>query len=373
MQKNAQKIKSQLFFLFSKIFLTIFLMGGLFGCQSSSSLEAPVSVKKRPLIIGHRGAPGTYPDHTLESYREAIRQGADVVEPDLVITKDGVLICRHENDLSQTTNVSKVFPQRKKTKTIDGRKITGWFSEDFTLKEIKQLRVRQPLAFRPQQYNDLFLIPTFDELLSMIIDETSISNRTIGIYPETKHPSYFQGIKLPLEEALLLALKKRGFPKNQSPVFIQSFEISNLKQIKSSQNYSSEYKLVQLFGEGRIRPYDQVLLKLPTTYENMMTNEGLEQIKTYADGIGPWKRLIREESLDKSLLPPNNLVSRAQGFGLFVHVYTFRDEKSYLSTTYQEKPENEYFDYFDLGVDGVYSDFPATAKRARDIWMGQEE
>lgn len=345
---------------------------GFLGCQSTPVSEK-AAAKKRPLVIGHRGAPGTYPDHTLESYREAIKQGADVVEPDLVMTKDGVLICRHENDLSQTTNVSVVFPKRKKTKTIDGKKVTGWFSEDLTLKEIKKLRARQPIPFRNQQMNDQFLIPTFDEFLVMVGEETTKYNRSIGIYPETKHPSYFQGIKLPLEEALLVALKKRGYPKNQSPVFIQSFEISNLKQMKNSSNFSSEYKLVQLFDDKKEKPYDQVLLKTDVTYEKMMTNEGLEDIATYASGIGPWKRLIREEAPDHTLLPANNLIQRAQGFGLFVHPYTFRNEKMFLSPIYQEKPENEYFDYFTLGVDGLFSDFAGSAVSARDQWMAQEE
>ncbi len=354
------------------LILTGFSAMSLLGCQSGPKSEKS-NMKSRPLIIGHRGAPGTFPDHTLESYREAIKQGADVVEPDLVMTKDGVLICRHENDLSLTTNVSVVFPKRKKTKTIDGKKITGWFSEDLTLKEIKRLRARQPIPFRNQKWNDQFEIPTFDEFLAMVDEETAKANRPIGIYPETKHPSYFQSVKLPLEEALLRALKKRGYPKSRNLVFIQSFEISNLKQLKSSSNFSSEYKLIQLFDDKKEKPYDQVLLQTNVTYETMMTNEGLEEIATYASGIGPWKRLIREEAPDKSLLPANNLIQRAHGFGLLVHPYTFRNEQMFLSPTYQESPENEYADYFNLGVDGLFSDFPGTAAAARDRWMTEEE
>lgn len=343
----------------------------LSGC-SSSKVKDPVSSKRRPLVIGHRGTPGTFPDHTMESYREAIRQGADVVEPDLVMTKDGVLICRHENDLSMTTNVSKVFPKRKKTKMIDGKAVTGWFTEDFTLKEIKRLRARQPFPFRNQEYNDKFNIVTFDEVLNMVIEESLRINRSIGVYPETKHPSYFQSIHLPLEEALLMALKKRGFPRSQNPVYIQSFEISNLKAIKNSPHFSSEYKIMQLLDEANERPYDQVLLKLPTTYKDMLTNDGLSQIAQYANGIGPWKRLIREEAPDKSLLPANNLIQRAQEFGLFVHPYTFRNEKSFLAPEYRENPELEYMEFFDLGVDGVFSDFTETAVKARDKWMLHE-
>jgi glycerophosphoryl diester phosphodiesterase len=347
------------------------------ACQNNPSKPNETSKlvvsqpKQRPLVIGHRGASGTYPDHTMEAYLEAMRVGADIVEPDLVITKDGVLICRHENDLTQTTNVSVVFPKRKKTKVIDGQSITGWFAEDFTLKEIRQLRARQPIPFRNQEFNDQFSVATFDELLVAVTKEAEKNNRIIGIYPETKHPSYFQSIRLPLEEKLLLALKKRGFPKRLNPVYIQSFEITNLKKIRTSKNYSNEYNIVQLFDDAPERPYDQVLINSPLTYQQMMSPEGLAQIATYAHGIGPWKRLIRAEAPDKSLLRANDFVQKAHDAGLFVHAYTFRSEPFFLNGEYQNNPEKEYFDFFNIGVDGVFSDFPAAAKDARDKWLAQ--
>lgn len=347
------------------------------ACQNPSAKPTEpiqlrvVQQKHRPLIIGHRGAPGTYPDHTMESYLEAMRVGADVVEPDLVMTKDGVLICRHENDLSQTTNVSIVFPKRKTTKIIDGKSITGWFSEDFTLKEIRKLRARQPIPFRNQEFNDKFQIATFDELLVAVTKEAEKNNRVIGIYPETKHPSYFQSIRLPLEEKLLSILKKRGFPRKLNPVYIQSFEISNLKKIRTLKNYSNQYNIVQLFDDGPERPYDQVLANSSLTYQQMMGDEGLAHIATYAHGIGPWKRLIRSETPEKSLRPANDLIQKAHEHGLFVHAYTFRNEAYFLAGEYQSSPEREYFDFFNLGIDGVFSDFPGGAKEARDKWLAQ--
>lgn len=324
--------------------------------------------KKSPLIIGHRGASGVLPDHTLESYREAIRQGADVIEPDLVMTKDGVLICRHENELSETTNVRLIFPKKKTTKVIDGQKVTGWFSEDLTFDEVKRLRANQPLPFRDQSHNGKYQIPSFDEVLEMIQKESATGKRPIGVYPETKHPSYFQSLNLPLEEALLRSLKNAGFDHNKNPVFIQSFEIENLKALRRSQDFQKKYKIIQLLGGPDDSPFDAPPAK---TYGQMVTREGLLEISSYADGIGPWKRLLLPESPDKVLQPATNLVHEAHKLKLLVHPYTFRNENHFLSPSYQGDPLLEYDDFYSLGVDGVFTDFPDSAVRARSIWLSK--
>lgn len=314
-----------------------------------------------PLVIGHRGASGLMPEHTLEAYTLAIAQGAHFIEPDLVSTRDGVLIARHENELSDTTDVQEKFPGRKSIRTVDGRETEGWFAEDFSLAEIKSLRARQRLPFRDQSKNDTFFIPTFDEVLALVQRQSSVRGRPVGVYPETKHPTYHRDIGLPLEEGLVLALGQVGMGSQDDWVFVQSFEVGNLKKL----NGMTDVRLVQLLGFGTEAPFDQVREQTGLTYEAMITDAGLKDITTYADGIGPWKVLIVPQDRDGNPFPATDLIPRAHSAGLVVHAYTFRDEPRYLMKPYNENPIEEYRRFFTLGLDGVFSDFPATALGAR--------
>jgi glycerophosphoryl diester phosphodiesterase len=294
-----------------------------------------------PLIIGHRGASGYRPEHTLASYELAIAMGADYIEPDLVMTKDGVLMARHENEISETTDVQTKFPDRKMTKEIDGMKITGWFIEDFTLKEMKTLKARERLAFRNHSYDGKFEVPTFKEILDLIKKE----KRKIGIYPETKHPTYFQSISLPLEETLIKELAAYGLNNKNSPVFIQSFEITSLEKLKKLTSLS----LIYLIDEN--------------------TTKSLKEISTIANGIGPNKRLIIPINQKGELGDPTKLIKEAHELGLKVFPYTFRDEAFFLHKDYKGDPEKEYLQFFELGVDGIFSDFPDRAILARKKFL----
>jgi len=296
----------------------------------------------RPIVIGHRGASGHRPEHTLASYRLAAEMGADFVEPDLVSTKDGVLIARHENEIGGTTDVAARFPDRKATKTIDGQSMTGWFTEDFTLAEIKTLRAKERLAFRSHEYDGKFDVPTFDEVIALARQLGRELRRPIGVYPETKHPSYFRGIGLPLEERLLASLDKAGWNRKESPVFIQSFEVGNLRELRKK----TAVRIVQL-----------------VTSAAAVDAAGLKEIAGYADGIGPEKRLVVPVNPDGSLLPPTDLVARAHAAGLLVHAWTLRADKQFLPAGYNGRPEAEFEQFRALGVDGVFTDFPDIGAR----------
>jgi glycerophosphoryl diester phosphodiesterase len=332
-----------------------------------------------PLVIGHRGAPGYLPDHTLEGYALAIKMGADYIEPDLVATKDGHLIARHEPNLIATTDVATKFPERRTTKLVDGFAEPGFFASDFTLKEIKTLRAVQPLPFRPQQFNGRFKIPTFEEVIALA------KRHHVGIYPETKHPTFHKDLGLPLEGRLVAALRKAGLDKRRSPVFIQSFEQSNLKQL----NRMIDVPLVQLVDANDVnpdgtldytapfdRPYDWTVSGDPRllarNFGFFATDEGLREISTYADGIGPWKRYIVSTRVapDGSLvtLPPTTLIQRAHRKGLVIHTWTFRNEAQFLASDYDGNPLKEYRQFFRLGIDGVFSDFTDTAVFARRLF-----
>ena len=312
-------------------------IGGLVTLALGNVPDAP----HRPLVIGHRGASGYRPEHTLESYRLAIEQGADVIEPDLVITKDGILVARHENEIGTTTDVAERFPDRKTTHRVDGRDITGWFTEDLTLADLKTLRARERLPFRSHEYDGRFAVPTFDEVVRFAAEQSRQTGRTIAVYPETKHPTYFRSIGLPLEDLLLESLTRNGLTDPTSPVFIQSFEASSLQYLRPR----TKVRLVQLL-------------------EDHDTTADMKAIATYADGVGPNKRLIVPASADGTLLPPTDLVARAHAAGLFVHAWTMRSEPVFLSKAYQGHPEREYEQFAALGVDGLFTDFPDVAIRA---------
>lgn len=322
------------------------------------------TTNKPPLVIGHRGASGYRPEHTLASYELAIHMGADYIEPDIVSTKDGVLIARHENDISETTDVGNVrkFANRKTTKTIDGREVTGWFTEDFTLAEIKTLRAKERLPFRNHFYDSQFEIPTLQELIALAKQKSAQTGRIIGIYPETKYPTYFKSIHLSLEEPLVAILEANGYTNSEAPVFIQSFEVENLKQL----NKITDLPLVQLLDDADKRPYDFVMKGDSRTYANLTSPKELAKIAEYAEALGPYKRLIVPISEDKRLKPATSLINDAHAVGLKVHTWTFRKEDQYLAPDYNGNPQAEYEQFFKLGIDGVFSDFPDIAVTVRN-------
>ncbi len=324
----------------------------------------------RPLLIAHRGASGERPEHTIAAYTRAIELGADFIEPDLVLTKDGVLVARHENEISTTTDVAAhpEFAARKTTKTIDGQAMTGWFTEDFTLAELRTLRAKERLPqLRPANtvFDGQFMIPTFDEIIALAKAKSKETGRTIGIYPETKHPTYFASIGLSHEKPLLAALKKAGYTKAGDPVFIQSFEVGNLIAL----SHKTGLRLIQLV-EAQGGPPDRP----GETYAHMMTPEGLKEIARYASGIGPAKDLLIARNADGSLGNPTGLISAAHAAGLKVHPWTFRAENYFLPTNYRSSADPaatgnltaEIKAFIAAGVDGLFSDFSGIARTAID-------
>jgi glycerophosphoryl diester phosphodiesterase len=315
-----------------------------------------------PIVIGHRGASGERPEHTLASYERAIDEGADFVEPDLVPTKDGVLVARHENEIGGTTDVADhpEFADRKATKTIDGQQVTGWFTEDFTLAELRTLRARERLPdirTANRRFDGLYQIPTFEEVIKLVRAREAETGRQIGLYPETKHPSYFRAIGLPTEPALLAILARNGYMNADDPVFIQSFEVGNLKALRPQ----TRLRLIQLMdAEGA--PAD-----VPkTSYAEMLTPGGLKAITRYADGIGVQTTLaVGPDGAD------TGLVARAHEAGLAVHVWTLRAENAFLPPVLRRGDDPAaHGDFTGLvravaatGVDGIFSDFPELVRK----------
>jgi glycerophosphoryl diester phosphodiesterase len=330
-------------------------------------------------VIGHRGASALRPEHTLASYQKAIDDGADIIEPDLVSTKDGVLVARHENEISGTTNVADVaaFAGRRTTKTIDGQSVTGWFTEDFTLAELKTLRARERIPnIRPDNtaYNDQFDIPTLDEIIALVRDQSAKLGRNIGIYPETKHPTYFQSIGLPLEDRLIDALRRDAFTASRTTVYIQSFEVANLKAIRDKIGSSQpNWKLVQLMGSAGRQPYDFVVARDTRNYGDMMTDRGMRDIASYANGVGPDKNSIMSLDANGRLTDPTDLIRNAHNAGLIVHPYTFRPENTFLPPSLRSGADNtrnvsgsieEIQAFLRAGVDGFFTDDPAVGRQA---------
>jgi len=318
-----------------------------------------------PLIIAHRGASADRPEHTLAAYALAIEQGADVIEPDLVPTRDHHLVARHENEISGTTDVAShpEYADRKRTQTIDGETVTGWFTEDFTLAELKTLRARERLPeLRPANaaFDGQFEIPTLEEIIALAKAETARRGRVIGIYPETKHPSHFARIGLPIEPKLMDALAAAGWTTASDPVFIQSFEVDNLKALRAQ----TGVRLVQLVAEGRSADGHD--------YAAMTTAEGLAGISAYADAIGPSRDLIYPRDAQGRLGALTSLVDDAHKAGLEVHPWTFRPENYFLAQPYRSsddlrvrgEAEAEIRLYLETGIDGLFSDSPAAAAAA---------
>jgi len=351
----------------------------------------------RPLVIGHRGAHGYLPAHTLEGYALAIELGADFIEPDLVSTKDGHLIARHEPNMIATTDVASrpEFASRRRTAIIDGAADTGFFASDFTLADIKRLRAVQDFAERPHQLDGKFEIPTLQEIIALAKRKSDEKGRPIGIYPETKHPTYHKSIGLPLEKRLVEILSAAGWNRRDAPVFLQSFEPSSLKELRKL----SPVRSVQLVDANDVnpdgsldftapfdRPFDWTASGDPRllarTFAFLVTDEGMREVKTYADGIGPWKRYIVSSveanlpgsgETTRKLLPASNLIDRAHKLGLFVHTWTFRNEQRRLVSDYAGNPVNEYLQFYRLGIDGVFSDFADTAVAARFLFELEQE
>lgn len=373
-------------------------------------LEAPIATPnitnlntlngQTPLVIGHRGASGERPEHTLASYQLAIEQGADFIEPDLVATKDGVLVARHENEISGTTDVADrpEFADRRTTKTIDRQEITGWFTEDFTLAELKTLRARERLPeLRGTAFDGLFEIPTLAEIIDLVKQAEAQTGREIGIYPETKHPTFFAEvgtfldgtpINISLGQLLIDTLVAEDFTEPDR-IFIQSFEVGNLQELQNEIMPAAgvDLPLVQLFDEFQVQPYDFVVSGDSRTYGDLIGRESLQNfVSTYAEGIGPWKRTF---VLTEAISPPVDtngdgvaevterltgevlpVIEDAHAAGLLVHPYTFRDEERYLTADYAN-PEAEYEQFIRLGVDGFFTDFPETGDLVRDQVTGE--
>ena len=355
-----------------------------------------------PLIIAHRGASGYLPEQTLEAYTKAIELGADVIEMDLVSTKDGVLIARHDPNLAISTDVARHprFASRKKTIKVDGETQTGWFSNDFTLAEIKTLGGISTDAERPQEFNGKFKIVTFQEIIDFAKAKSKETGRTIAIYPETKNPTYFRDLGMPMEDKVIAAITAAGWNSKTAPIYVQSFEPGSLKYMKAK---GLNTKLIQLIDGDGIdmktgamtyaipvdRPYEWTKAGDTRNFDVMVTPAGLAEIKTYADGIGPWKRYIvtikgsvgpdgkpldvnkdgKINDADATSVSPTTLIADAHKAGLFVHPFTFRNESRRLAADYNKDGKNEYAIYYKLGVDGVFTDFTDTAIAARAEYL----
>lgn len=336
----------------------------LIGQGEAMSAETPKSLSS-PIVIAHRGASGERPEHTLAAYDLAIREGADVIEPDLVPTKDGHLVARHENEISGTTDVAShpEFADRKTTKTIDGQTETGWFTEDFTLAELKTLRARERLPqLRSTAYDGQFQIPTLEEIIALAKQRTKDTGRTISIYPETKHPTYFASIGKGTDAALVAALTKAGWTTADAPVFIQSFEVNNLKHLKTM----TGIRLIQLVA-GEDGPAD----KAAPSYAAMMTPEGLKQVATYAWGIGPDKAMLWNGDA------PTMLVADAHAAGLRVHPWTYRAENYFVRPAFRKGTDpkahgdvaGEIRAALGQGIDGFFTDFPHIGVETRNAFL----
>ena len=353
------------------------------ACGGDGDVRYATLNGKAPLVIGHRGSAGSLPEHTLEGYKLAIDQGADYIEPDLVMTKDGQLIARHEPMLDSTTDVATKFPaSRKSTRLVDGVSTTAYFANDFTLAEIKTLGAVQAGAARPQQFNGLYKVPTLDEIITL----AKAASRTVGIYPEIKHSTFMAGIfgANVIEDALVTKLHAAYGNAASAPVFIQSFEVSNLQYLHTK----TSIKLIQLIDADDVnadgsmalvapyrQPYDFVVKGDARLFSDLLTSTGLDFVKTYAHGIGPWKPYLVKTVADgvdrngdgkltindRRVDGSTGVVELAHQKGLLVHTWTYRNDASGYGFT-DPKLEMQY--YMNLGVDGVFTDFAATGVAA---------
>ena len=329
------------------------------------------------LVIGHRGAAGYRPEHTLASYELGARMGADYIEPDVVSTRDGVLVTRHENEISGTTDVAEhpEFADRRTTKVIDGVELTGWFTEDFTLAELRSLRAVERLPDVREEntlYDGLYQVPTLDEVLELRGELSRELGREVGVYIETKHPTYFDSIGLSLEEPLVEDLDEAGLDHRGAPVFVQSFETANLRELDGV----VDVPLVQLLSATGA-PADLVAAGDPRTYADLSTAEGLADIGEYADGVGPDKSQIIPREADGTLGEPTSFVADAHAADLLVHPYTFRNENEFLPAELRDPGEepgdygraiDEQLAFWATGIDGLFTDNPDTGVVSRDLF-----
>ena len=360
------------------------------ACGGSDTAPLLTLDGKAPLVIGHRGAPGYLPEETLEAYQLAIDQGADVIEPDVISTKDGVLIARHDPQLSITTDIANhpEFANRKVTRSLDGdTAASDWWASDFTLAEIKTLGAIQPSGERSAQFNGMFKVVTLQEVIDLAKAQSIVKGRPIGVYPETKNPTFHRNLGVPLEDKLILTIVAAGWNSKTAPIFVQSFEPSSLKYMR---NQGLMTRLVQLvdgddydFTTGGVsnpdsspwaRPYDWTVSGEVRKFPSMLTPAGLAEVKTYADGIGTWKPYLvglkgGTSVATSTTMVPTTLVTDAHKAGLLVHEYTFRNEPRRLASSYKGDPKAEYLQHFRLGVDGIFSDFPDTAVAARAAYL----
>ena len=373
-------------------------MLAILGFQHAAEADAQFQMRNTPIVIGHRGTAGHRPDHTIEGYTLAIELGADFIEPDLVLTKDGHMVARHEPMIGGTTDVAShpEFASRKTKRMVDGVEYNDWFVTDFTLAEIKTLRAVQPLARRDQQYNGLFQIPTLDEVIALAKSKSKQTGRAIGIYPEIKHSTYHANVKDAdnhllyglhvFENKLLKKLHESYGNSACAPVFIQSFEVSNLQYL----SHKTNIQLVQLVDADDVnadgsmslvapykQPYDFVVSGDARTFADLLTNEGLSFVKSYADAVGPWKPyLVKtvDDGIDRNqdgkitindrrVDGSTGVIEMAHEKGLLVHTWTFRNDASGYGFT---DPKIEMTYYYDLGVDGLFTDYADTGLLARD-------
>ncbi|KZC15429.1 glycerophosphodiester phosphodiesterase [Rhodanobacter sp. FW104-R8] len=362
---------------FAKHLCLAVLLIGFAGMSNATGAETPLAAKV--LVIGHRGASALRPEHTLASYGKAIADGADFIEPDLVMTRDGVPVARHENEIGGTTDVARhpEFAARKTTKTIDGQPVTGWFTEDFTLAELKTLRARERLPeLRGTRYDGQFQIPTLDEIIDFVAAESATQGRLIGIIPEIKHGTYFQKAGLPMEDRVLAILAAHAYTRTV-PVEIQSFEIANLKYLRSKLGRDHRnIRLLQLIDDADQQPYDVAAAGGRLTYGGMTTPAGLREIAGYADAIGPSIRAIIPLAGDGTLGRPTSLVHDAHAAKLELHPYTFRPENQFQAKNFRQGSDPKTFNeagsiaeiraYLDAGIDAFFTDDPAIGRKALD-------
>lgn len=333
----------------------------------------------RVQVIAHRGASALRPEHTLAAYTQAIHDGADWIEPDLVMTRDGVMVARHENAIGGTTDVAAhpEFAMRRARKSIDGEPIDDWFVEDFTLAELKALRARERLPeLRGTCHDGEFAIPTLAEIIELVAAQSAVCGRRIGLIPEIKHGTYFRGIGLPMEDVLLAALAAHAYTCT-APLEIQSFETGNLRYLRGRLGEQhANVRLLQLIDAADMQPFDVVAAGGTRRYADMITPAGLHEIASYADAIGPGTRAVMPLDPDGRLLPPTTLVRDAHAAGLEVHVWTFRPEQQFMARDFwcDDDPATrnaagsiaEIRAYLDAGIDAFFSDDPGLGRAALD-------
>ena len=398
-------------------FLAAALLAACGGSDDSGSSAYATLDGKAPLVIAHRGASGYYPEETLEAYTLAIAMGADVIEPDLVATQDGILIARHDITLATSTDVAAhpEFASRKRAgENGDGEAVAAdWFVADFTLAEIKTLGATSPNHALAKRYDGVFKVATFQEVLDLVKQKAQQTGRTVAVYPETKNPSYhlalFKAGRIParMEDTLVALIDANGLNSRDAPLYVQSFEPTSLQYMRSIGSKAKQVQLIDAydvdFATGKMvygtapgnlvysQPTDWKLAGRSELFDSMLTPAGLAQIATYADGIGPWKPMVVpvkctldaagkckdmdgdgtfDGYADSTQQPATTLVADAHRAGLFVHEYTFRNERGYYNLPLDAAgdPKVEYLTHYRLGVDGVFSDFADTAIEARSVY-----